>query len=413
MSNSAVRRRIGLIAAIILMLSAAGFLGGLLVRGALAAESGYSEFAKAMEVIRIVSAVFYKPVSVSQLSKAYLETRSIQEMLKTLNDPYTRYMDPKDFKQMKETTQGAFGGIGIVVGIRDNRVTVISPIEGTPGERAGLRSGDQIMKIDGTPTDDMALDQAVSLMKGEPGTKVTLTIKRQGSDKLIEVPIVRDIIKAPAASGEMIDKEYGIGYIDLAVFSEHAGADLEKELRKLESQGMKALVLDFRYNGGGLLNQAVEVASKFMPKGPVVHVVDRDGKKRTYYTVGTGYRDIPLVILVNEWTASASEIVAGTLQDLGRAVLVGTETFGKGLVQTIYELGDGSGLAVTTQRYQTAGGRFIDPEHRIKPDYVVEMKAPEEGSSQEDFVDVQLEKALEILRARLDAAKTQNLKKAG
>jgi carboxyl-terminal processing protease len=332
----------------------------------------------AIEAMYLVKAQFYKPVSVGELMKAYLAKGTVPGMLEVLGDPYTRYMTPKDFQALRDDSAGIFGGIGILVGIRDEKITIISPIKDTPGMRAGLMPGDHIMEIDGVSTEGMVLDRAVSMMRGEPGTIVRLLIERKYPARTLDVEIVRDIIDAPSTRGYLFDPNAGIGYIELRTFSQKAGQEIEDEVGRLMDEGMRGLILDLRYNGGGLVTQAVEVASKFIPRGPVMHVRGRDGQKQSLYTVGSRVPQIPLVVLVNEYTASASEIVSGALQDTGSATIVGVPTFGKGLVQTLFPLSDGSGLAVTTQIYLTAGGREITPETPIQPDVEVKALTPEE-----------------------------------
>ncbi|MGI6539785.1 MAG: S41 family peptidase [Bacillota bacterium] len=338
----------------------------------------FKDIHTAIEAMYLVKAQFYKPVSVAELMKAYFAKGTVPGMLEVLNDPYTRYMTPQDFQALKDDSAGIFGGIGILVGIRDDKITIISPITNTPGMRAGLMPGDHIVEIDGVSTEGMVLDRAVSMMRGEPGTVVRLLIERRYPAEKFEVEIVRDIIDAPATRGYIFDPDAGIGYIELRTFSQKAGQDIEEEVERLMDEGMRGLILDLRYNGGGLVTQAVEIASKFMPPGPVMHVRGRDGQKKSLYTVGRRVSQIPLVVLVNEYTASASEIVSGALQDTGVATIVGVPTFGKGLVQTLFPLSDGSGLAVTTQIYLTAGGREITPETPIMPDVKVEALTPEE-----------------------------------
>ncbi|HOI37977.1 MAG TPA: S41 family peptidase, partial [Bacillota bacterium] len=344
-------------------------------------------------------------------------------------DPYTRYMNPKEFQTLRDDSAGVFGGVGILVGIRDEQITIISPIENTPGMRAGLMPGDHILEIDGVSTEGMALDGAVSMMRGEPGTAVTLIVERRYPAGRFTVEIVRDIIDAPATRGYMVDKSSGIGYVELRAFSQKAGQDIETEVTSLLNQGMKGLILDLRYNGGGLVTQAVEVSSKFIPSGAVMHVQGRDGQKKTLYTVGRRITDVPMVVLVNEYTASASEIVSGALQDTKVATVIGVPTFGKGLVQTLFPLSDGSGLAVTTQIYLTAGGREITPNSPIKPDVEVQALTPEELEkikneqakrggptgpvTAEDLLridpalDPQLRRALEILKDQIESSKTR------
>lgn len=342
------------------------------------AQPKFKDVRTALETMYLVKSEFYKPVSLSKLLQAYLAKGTVPGMLEVLGDPYTRYMTPDDFDALRSDSAGVFGGIGILVGIRDEKITIISPIENTPGMRAGLMPGDCIVEIDGVPTEGMVLDRAVSMMRGEPGTEVTLVVERRYPAGRTEVKIIRDIIDAPSTRAYMIDKESGIGYIELRSFSQKAGHDIEDDVKKLLSMGMRGLILDLRYNGGGLVTQAVEVSSKFIPAGPVMHVQGRDGVKSTLRTAGVRITDIPMVVLVNEYTASASEIVSGALQDTKVATIVGVPTFGKGLVQTLYPLSDGSGLAVTTQIYLTAGGRGITPDTPIQPDVVVEALSPEE-----------------------------------
>ncbi len=389
------------------------------------ADSNQAKFADvrtALEAMYLVKGEFYKPVSLSSLVGGYLSKGTVPGMLAVLGDPYTRYMNPKEFQTLRDDSAGVFGGIGILVGIRDEQITIISPIQNTPGMRAGLMPGDHIVEIDGVSTEGMALDGAVSMMRGEPGTSVTLVIERRYPAGRFTVEIVRDIIDAPATRGYMFDRASGIGYIELRTFSQRAGEEIETEVGKLLAQGMKGLILDLRYNGGGLVTQAVEVSSKFMPSGAVMHVRGRDGQRKTLFTVGRRITDVPMVVLVNEYTASASEIVSGALQDTKSATIVGVPTFGKGLVQTLFPLSDGSGLAVTTQIYLTAAGREITPDSPIKPDVQVQALTPEEleavmseqaegdgPPTAEDLMridpalDPQLRKALEILNDQIES----------
>lgn len=342
------------------------------------AQPKFRDIRTAIETMYLVKTEFYKPVSMTRLIGAYMSTGTVAGMLESLEDPYTRYMTPDDFDALKSDSAGVFGGLGILVGIRDDKITVISPIENTPAMRAGLMPGDHIAAIDGVSTEGMVLDRAVSMMKGEPGTEVTLTVERRYPAGTFDVTIVRDIIDAPSTRAYMWDQNTGVGYIELRTFSQKAGHDIETEVTKLLGQGMRGLILDLRYNGGGLVTQAVEVSSKFIPSGPVMHVQGRDGAKKTLNTQGAKITDIPIVVLVNEYTASASEIVSGAMQDTKVATIVGVPTFGKGLVQTLYPLSDGSGLAVTTQIYLTSGGRGITPDTPIQPDIEVKALEPEE-----------------------------------
>ncbi|MGE5594053.1 MAG: S41 family peptidase [Betaproteobacteria bacterium] len=363
----------------------------------------------ALEVINLLKNAYVSPVDVEALLKAYDERHSIADMLAILNDPYTRYMDAAQYRTMQDDMRGTFDGIGITVGIRDGQLTVVAPLKGTPGERAGLRSMDRIMFIDGKPTKDMALDYAVSLMKGKKGTEVVLGIERDegGKTRSFDVKVVRDTIRVPHVASEILKD--GIGYVQISSFFGDDTMDaLNHELDVLTRQGMRGLILDLRYNPGGSFPLAIEVASRFLPAGsPVVHVVGRDGKKVTYYSSRVPKVAVPVVVLVNEASASASEIVAGALQDMKVATIVGVTTFGKGLVQTIYPLSDGSAVSITTSRYLTAGGNSIDKKG-IVPDVVVSLTNSRDAqaeSEQEATQDPQLDKALEILEAKLAARK--------
>ena len=303
---------------------------------------------------------------------------------------------------MVSQTTGTFGGIGIVIGIRDEQLTIISPIKGTPGERAGLRASDVILKIDGKDTTYMTTDEAASLMRGPEGTGVHLTIKR--GDEVIEVPIIRAMINVNSIETiEMI--EPSIGYIELTNFSDSTYSELVEALDQLEAEGMKGLILDLRFNPGGTLAAALQVANEFIAQGPLIYFQDRDGNRMAYEAVEADTRErIPMVVLINGSSASASEIVAGALRDHGLAILVGTTTFGKGLIQSIIPLRDGGALTITEQVYLTAGGHDIN-KVGIEPD--IEIVVDEETEvaiylDEPDVVDPQLEKALEIIREQTE-----------
>ncbi|HHV61476.1 MAG TPA: S41 family peptidase [Firmicutes bacterium] len=355
-----------------------------------------------LEIIFLLKSYYYKEVNTTDLVNAYIEKGSIAGMLATLKDPYTRYMDPKAYKEMQENMKASFDGIGISIGMKDDHLTIIAPIEGTPGERAGLKPGDRIITINGKPTRDMAQDYAVSLMRGPKGTEVTLGIERGG--KTFEVKIIRDTIKVPQVESKMLDKQDKIGYIYLATFfGDDTSARFEEALVRLQKEGMRGLILDLRYNTGGELDLGVDIAGKFLSSGdPIVHIVGRDGSRHTLYAGPGRHFKVPMVVLVNEATASASEILSGALQDMKVAKLVGVKTFGKGLVQTIFPLSDGSAVSITTHRYLTAAGRSINHKG-IEPDIVV--KLPEDAKK-----DVQLDKAIEVMK---DMLKLKPAEKAG
>ena len=302
---------------------------------------------------------------------------AIRGMVKAL-DPHTSYLPPVSYKEMQVETTGKFGGLGIEISIRDGVLTVISPIEETPAFEVGIKAGDKIIKIEEESTLDMTLQDAVSLLRGETGSPVTITIFRDSFKAPKEFTIVRAIIKVRSVVHKLYKKD--IGYIKIRSFSKNTSLDLDKALGELEKKGISKLILDLRNNPGGLLNQAVEVTDRFLNReNLIVYTKGRSDEQNMRFTshdkvAGVSY---PLIVLVNSGSASASEIVAGALQDLNRAIILGTPTFGKGSVQTIIPLSDGSALRLTTARYYTPSGRVIQ-ENGIEPDIIIERKIPEE-----------------------------------
>jgi carboxyl-terminal processing protease len=275
---------------------------------------------------------------------------------------------------MQVETKGEFGGVGIQIGVKENRLAVIAPIEGTPAHRAGVKAGDFITKVNDETTKDLTLMDAVQKMRGPKGSKVNLTIQREGVPEALQFTLVRDTIKIESVKSKVLDN---IGYVRLTQFQESTGRDLSKVLKQFKEQKLQSTILDLRNNPGGLLTSAVEVSEQFLPSGKlVVYTKGRESKKDEWVSKGKDQMDdSPMIILVNEGSASASEIVAGALQDYGRAVIVGTTSFGKGSVQTILPLGDGSGLRLTTAKYYTPKGRSIQSTG-ITPDIVVKSQPP-------------------------------------
>ena len=298
---------------------------------------------------------------------------AIRGMLSTL-DPHSAYMTPDMYKEMQVETRGEFGGVGIQIGVKDNRLAVIAPIEGTPAHRAGIKAGDFITKVNDETTKDLTLMDAVQKMRGPKGTKVNLTIQRDGTTDPLAFSLVRDTIKIESVKFKVIDNT--IGYVRLTQFQEATGRDLGRALKQFKEQKLQGTVLDLRNNPGGLLTAAVDVSEQFVGNGKlIVYTKGREGKKDEWFSkTKETLEDFPMIILVNEGSASASEIVAGALQDWGRAVIVGTTSFGKGSVQTILPLGDGSGLRLTTAKYYTPKGRSIQSTG-ITPDIVVKLQA--------------------------------------
>ena len=308
---------------------------------------------------------------------------AIRGMLAGL-DPHSSYMAERAFKEMSMDIKGEFQGVGIQIGIKNSMLTVIAPIEGTPGDRAGLLAGDKIIKINDDWTKDLAIDQAVDRMRGPRGTSVRLTIQREGWDKPKEFKIVRDTIKVQSVKSHMLDND--IGYVKIIQFQGQTADELEKALRGLEAKGIKKLILDMRNNPGGILDASVDVSGKFLPKDSLVVYLQGRQKsdRKDYNTISIEtQRTYPIVVLVNTGSASASEIVAGALQDSKRAIIVGTQTFGKGSVQTVFPIENGGGIRLTTAKYYTPGGRSIQ-NVGITPDIEVKLptiKEPKDGEA--------------------------------
>ncbi len=316
------------------------------------------------------------------IKKNYVDTTQDRELvyaaikgvLESL-DPHSSFLTPDMYKEMQTETKGEFGGIGIEITIKDGFPTVITAIEDTPAFKAGLKPGDQIIRIDGKPSKGMGLVDVVKLIRGQKGKPVSLTIMREGFTAPKDYQVVRDVIVVKSVKYKMLDNDYG--YIRITQFQEKTAKDLDnaiKELRKSEGgKQLKGIVLDLRNDPGGLLDQAVDVSDKFMSDGLITYIEGRKADSKMKYYAKKKDDDFmgPLVVLVNEGSASGSEIVAGALQDSKRAVIVGTKTFGKGSVQTIIPLGDGSAVRLTTAKYYTPKGRSIQAEG-IAPDIVVE-----------------------------------------
>lgn len=335
---------------------------------------------KFIKVLAIIKARYLEEVPV-----AHLMSGAIKGLVEGLNDPHSIYMDEKIYKEFQIETEGTFGGVGIVIGLKDGKtLTVIAPIEGTPGERAGIKSGDQIVQIDGQDTKDMNQDEAVAKIRGAEGTQVTLAIRRDGERELRDFTLTRANIQLKTVKAKMLDN--GIGYIRISTFNEATGSDFTQAYNELGKQGMKALILDLRDNPGGLLNECVKVARNIVPKGAIVSVVGRDGRTEVH-TSDLARVKYPLAVLVNGGSASASEIVAGAVQDTRVGTLIGTKTYGKGSVQTIFDLHDGTAVKLTIAKYLTPLGRSIN-NVGVEPDVVL---ANPEGK------DLQLAKAIEIL----------------
>jgi len=326
----------------------------------------------------------------------------IKGMVDALGDPYSVYMTKDEYESFNIETDGIYGGIGIIVTPgEDDLITVVSPIEDTPGERAGIKTGDKIIKVEGKEYFSETMDEAVSLMRGEPDTDVQITIMRRdkdGNTETFDLNITREIIRLQSVKSGVVQED--IGYIRLTAFDNLTYEDFRKALMDIQSKNVKGIVLDLRSNPGGLLNVSVDIADELLGEGTVVYTEDKY-KQRQYEESDSKMVDLPLVVLVNEGSASASEILAGAIRDLDRGTLVGTTTFGKGLVQRIRDLPDGSGIKVTVAEYFTPDGINIHGTG-IEPDVVVELNEDVEGIGL-DYLDQdnQLQKAIEVLREKL------------
>jgi carboxyl-terminal processing protease len=352
---------------------------------------------------------FVKDASYENKEDAY---KAIRDMLGKLEDPYTRFMNPEEFQNMRIDTSGELTGVGIQIAHdeKTDRLIVISPIEDTPAFKAGILAQDLITKIDGKDTKGMDVNDAVKLIRGEQGSQVKITIERNG--KLQDYDIVRETIEIHPVRAQVRDTSIGkIGYIRLTTFNEHAAEDMQNAIKEQEKEGVVGYVMDLRSNPGGLLYSSIDIARMWINQGTIVSTVNRKGVSDKETAKNKALTNKPLVVLVNEGSASASEILSGALKDNKRATLLGTQTFGKGLVQSVRPLGDGSGLAVTIAKYLTPNGTDINKEG-IPPDIVVKLNEEQlkelysgDLSNVGTAKDPQFAKALEVLTKNLQAAK--------
>jgi carboxyl-terminal processing protease len=403
-------KKVVMISALLLILTLS--LGGGVASKGNDTAATYENLRLFTEVLSIVQSQY-----VDEVPPKDLIYNAIKGTLRGL-DPHSSFLDPEMYKEMQVETSGSFGGLGIEITLRDDVLTVVAPIEGTPAYRAGIQPGDRILKIEGLSTKDMQLADAVKRMRGKPGSKITVTIVREGWTEPKDFLITREQIRVQSVKNNQL--ETGIEYIRLRQFQEQTANDLDTALEKYSKEGkIQGLVLDLRNNPGGLLTSAVEVTEKFLEPGKLVVYTEgrvRNQNMRFSSNAKHAYTEFPIVVLVNQGSASASEIVAGALQDWGRAVVLGTQSFGKGSVQTIIPLSDGSGLRLTTAKYFTPKGRSIHGKG-ITPDIVVEGPKttaaaaagaetatppvpPVAETAQEQLKrDPQLQRALDLLKA--------------
>lgn len=323
---------------------------------------------------------------------------AIKGMTSALNDPYTVFMNQKEYEAFNNQTQGSYSGVGIQIEVKDNNIVVLSTFEGSPAKKAGVLPGDIIEKVNGTDVNGKEYDKAVTMMKGKEGTEVTITILRNLKDTYTYT-VKRGTIALETVSGEMITDK--IGYIKLSMFDENTGKNFDKKLGELQKSGAQALILDLRQNPGGLLTTCVDVASNFIPKDKViVSTIDKNNKKSEYVSKGGTAIGMPLVLLTDGNTASASEIVSGAVRDYKIGTLVGEKTFGKGVVQTLIGTGDGTALKVTMAKYYTPNGENIQ-KIGIEPDITVKYPENLQGQVYNRNNDPQFSKALEIIKSKL------------
>ena len=366
------------------------------------------------EVLERVRTEYVDGQNLTYHDLTYAAVKGIVRLL----DPHSQFMDSAAYHDLQDDTEGQFGGLGLVVTVRSNYVTVVTPMEDTPGFRAGILAGDRIIKINGEDAVKMPLEDAVKKLRGEPGTRVTVTIQRPSSGVVKDYTLTRAVIQMKMVEDINGNKEFPlgdnkIGYVCITQFGDKTGDELEAALRKLQAQGMKALILDLRWNPGGLLDEAVNVCQEFLPRGQLIvstegrHILER------YFAKGSGdeLKGMPVVVLVNLSSASASEIVTGCLQDLHRAIILGEKTFGKGSVQSIFPLDDGSALKLTTAKYYTPSHRVIH-EHGITPDIIVPMTDDEEALLQIKRAPGGIESLSETNRVRLSKIQDPQLSRA-
>ena len=312
-------------------------------------------------------------------------------LVESLDDPYSEYLNEEGFARLNEMTDGTFGGIGVVLGQRNKEFVVVSPMEGSPGAKAGIEAGDKILKVNDVDTKGRSLEDVVSTIRGKKGTNVKLLLEHKNGEQFT-ADIVRDDIKIKSVAGKMLP-DSKIGYIRISMFNENTGEEFKKAYEKLEQEGMQATLLDLRHNPGGLLGECVKVANYIVPKGPVVSITDKKGKTQVYKSKLEKVK-YPLAVLIDHGSASASEIVSGAVQDTKAGKLFGVKTYGKGCVQSVFHITADTGLKLTTAMYYTPSGRSI---HKVGVEPDVEIELPEKSAT-----DVQLKKAEEYLKEELE-----------
>lgn len=358
----------------------------------------FDHIGRLVQVLELVHSEYLENVPTEKLVEG--ATKGIVD---SLGDPYSTYLDAQENEQLMEIIEGKFGGVGIVLSLKDpKKLVVLRPIKNTPADKAGILPGDVILKIDNVDTSDIDQDKAVALMRGDPGTKVTLVIYRESVKKNLTMNLTRENISVPTVEAESLPGHSDMAYINISQFSSDTGNELEETLKSMDIKNKyKGIILDLRYNHGGELNAAVKVASYFVTPGPVVYIVDKKGNVDTKQAADT-FLGKPLVVLVNEESASAAEIVSGAIRDKKTGTLVGVKTFGKGIVQTIFPLDGGTSVKLTTAKYLTPNKTDI---HKIgiEPDIKVELPKGKDATllpTDANF-DPQLLKAVQTLQEKI------------
>lgn len=325
-----------------------------------------------------------------------LATGELKGVVAGLNDPYSEYLTKKEYDQLTEATTGKFFGIGVFISNQtDNLITVISPIKDSPADKAGIKAGDKIIKIDGKEYTAPQINEAMNAMKGEKGTEVEITILRPSTGKTKDLKIIRDEIKEETIIPKNLD---GIGYLGITQFNEDTSKDFKRELEKLQGEGVTSLIVDLRGNPGGIVDTAAEVADVLLPEGMIVYAKDKDHKKVFEFKSDSDYVDLPLAVLINQGSASASEILAGAIRDYNRGTIIGQKSFGKGIVQSAVRFPKGDGIKLTTSEYFTPKGENIHKKG-INPDIEVTLPQDIKGIGIEHLdEDTQLQKAIEVLQ---------------
>lgn len=348
-------------------------IGGILFSRVWAGNDLFRDLEPLIDTYQTIQTQYMEKVKPSKLIEG-----AIKGMIESLEDPHSHWMDPRSYKEWQTEREGEFGGLGIQITIKDNFLTIVSPLEGTPASEAGIEPGDRIIKIEGKSTEGITLIEAARKLRGEPGTQVKITIEREGEKKYLDFNLTRAIIKSPNIKQRILPND--IGYIKIMSFmDENTDEDFKGTLAQLKDRKIEGLILDLRYNSGGLLSQAVEVADEFLDSGVIVSTKGRDSSQNEIYHARPGGEAvyIPLVVLINGGSASASEIVAGAIKDHNRGILMGVKSFGKGTVQQIFPLANEGAIALTTAKYYTPSGESIEGKG-IEPYMKVEAFKPTE-----------------------------------